>query len=248
MLIKISKKLKAGLREYFSFRIYDDCIEWQDKQVYFLRIHPKNMSILSYDEKLTEIKKFQNFLDSSASRFSVFVTDKTENLNDISQYYKRQLELRPEYAFIIEPVIARISSIEQSSACVQRAFYIVYRAKDRREFEIFSKQLADRIDFDLAQKEELILVMRNFILREYTPFNLYVFEDAVKKHYEELNKKTRRSRKVADNPFREEREDNLIAIGKITSAVQKAKATEVTDNEENKEPSNGTAGSLWPHS
>jgi|GEM_PF-6260112 hypothetical protein len=209
----------AGLREYLTFRIYDDCIESRGRQIYFLRIHPKNMSILSFAEKLVEIRKFQTFLDADTSQFSIFVTDKTEDLNEISRYYKHQLELRPEYAFIIEPVINRISSIEQTSACIQRAFYIIVRTKDRREFETVEKQLYGKLDFSLTQKEELILVMRNYILREYTTFSLYVFEDAVKKHFAELNQKIRRNRKVTVNPFHEAKEANRAAIERIAAQM-----------------------------
>lgn len=215
MLIK-SSGLNSGLKEFFSFTINPDCIEWRGDHIFFLRVHPKNMTILSYDEKLTEIKKFQNFLDSSGASFSIFVTDKTENLSEISDYYKKQLDLRPDYAFILEPVIRKISSIEQSSACVQRAFYIVFKARDRKEFDIFSKQLSGRLDFILAEKEELITVMRNFILREYTPFDLYVFENALKEHYEQSVKKSKINRRVPENPLRESREDNLVAIDKLT--------------------------------
>lgn len=101
----MAMKMIAGIKEYFSFGIQDDYIENRGKEIYFLRIHPKNMSILSFSEQLTEIKKLQSFFDASAAHFSFFVTDKTENLNEISDYYKQQMELRPEYAFVLEPVI-----------------------------------------------------------------------------------------------------------------------------------------------
>lgn len=214
------KGIAAGLREYFKFQIFDDNIENRGREIYFLRIHPKNMSILSIDEKIMEIKKYQSFLDASGAHHSIFITDKTENLNEISHYYREQIELRPEYAFVLEPMLKRIMSIEKSSASVQRAFYIVLKVKSRREYEAIENQLAGRLDFSLAQKEELILLMRNYILREYTMFSLYVFEEAVKKHYEEYNRQARRNRHVEADPIHEAKEDNRIAIDRIAAAQE----------------------------
>lgn len=244
MFDSISKKLPPDLRAALDFRIEDDFIEWGGRQIYFLRVRPKNMSILSYSEKLTEIKKLQHFLDASATEFSLFVTDKTENLEDISNFYKRQLKLRPEYAFIIEAVLKKISTVEQSSASIQRAFYIVFNAKDRRDFEIFEKQLSGRADFYLTEKEELIQIMRNFILREYTPFDLYIFEDAVKRSYCERKEKRIRGKRVDSDPHRDKKEDNIAAIEKIANQAEGG-----TGNAKIHEKSSEFSGSsLWPHS
>lgn len=239
MLIK-KPGMTNTLKDFFNFQINSQYIEWNSKYVYFLRIRPKNMTILSYTEKLVELKKFQNFLDSSGASFSIFVTDKTENLDDISEYYKAQLNLRPEYAFVLEPIINKISSIEQSSACVQRAFYIVFKATDQKEFDIFAKQLSGRLDYILAEKEELVTVMRNYILREYTPFDLYVFETALKEQYQQFSANEKKHRKVKENPFRESREDNLVAIDKLTSNnIVEVKHIETASN---------TDEHIWGHS
>lgn len=244
----LTKKLPSGLRESFDFNIYDDHITYGGKEVYFLRIHPKNMSILSYDEKLTEIKGFQHFLDASPLKFSMFVTDKTENLEEVSRFYKKQMELRPEYEFIFRPIVDKISSIEQTSASVQRAFYIIYKAKDRRDYEAFAKQLSGHLVFIPAEKEEFILVLRNFILREYTPFSLYVFEEAVQEHYREAKKNKRLNRKVEADPSREQREDNLDAISRLSSAMNfdDKEKPEYAESESAKTAS-GETGGLWPH-
>jgi hypothetical protein len=250
------KKLPASLREYFDFRIYDDCIEFAGLQVFFLRVHPKNMSILSYGEKLSEIKNFQKFLDASAAHFSVFVTDKTESLEDISRFYKRQMNLRPEYEFIFKPIIDSISSIEDTSASVRRAFYIVFHARERREYEIFARQLAGGLDCVPVKKDELVLLLRNYILREYTPFSLYVFEDALKRRREEENSKARRNRKAKANPLREEREDNLAALDRLSAAAKPEAVPEETPEEKEEstrdvkteKADNGEpTGGLWPH-
>jgi hypothetical protein len=248
--MKIRKTLSSDIKDFFKFTINNDYIEWHGEQIYFLRIQPKNMTILSYSEKLDEIKKFQSFIDAAASKFSIFITDKTEDLSEISDYYKKQLALRPDYQFVIQPVINKISDIEETSACVQRAFYIVFKAHDRREFEIFSKQLSDNISCKTAEKEELILVMRNFILREYTPFNLYVFENCLKEHYEQFQKAKKKNQRAPENPYREQREDNISAIDRLIpneSDNNRDNKEEVKKNAKSKEDTDGSEH-LWGRS
>lgn len=221
---KAVKKIPNSMKQLLACKICDDHIEAGGKRYFFLRIKPKNMTILSYQEKEVEIKKFQAFLDSIDTEFSIFVMDKTENLDDIKHYYEMLVKSRPDYEFINGAVLEKLQSIESDSACVQRAFYIIMAAKERRDYDLFVKQLAGHINFSLVFKEELIVIMQNYQLHEYPNFSLYSFENEIEKEYRKMLK-TRGGPKVRITDEAKQRFRSSNAVKKITPVAPAAKDT-----------------------
>lgn len=184
--------MRNTMRSLLSFRVKEDYIEADGKMFFLFRIHPRNMTILSKEEKREEAKRFQHMLDALDMKFSVFAVDKTENLDEIKRYYESLVASRPDYAFINGEILNQLTSIEQTSACVQRAFYMIIKVKDHQEVDNFVSQMQGCFIFTQAKREEIIVVLRNHILREFTSFRLYVFIDQIREKIDAIRKKGRK--------------------------------------------------------
>ena len=58
--------------------------------------------------------------------FSMFATDKLENLDEVKNFY---LSLPVRYEYMISDIVANIEKSDVSSASVQRAYYFIYKTK-----------------------------------------------------------------------------------------------------------------------
>jgi hypothetical protein len=153
------------------------------REVYFLRFFPRNMSILSLEERISQHKKLQAVLDSAEVLPSFFILDKTEGLTANKTYFESLLAKYPQYAQIHNEVLQNLAGITQTEDSVERAFYFVLRCRDRGQYERFLSLADDWLNVRTADREELLVILRNFMLREYTPFKLLEFDRDVELLY-----------------------------------------------------------------
>ncbi len=166
----------------------DHVVTGHDKKLrehYLLRLAPKQMDILGLVDRLEEIARLQTLLDGCEKIVpSFFILDKTEGMGHIREYQQGLMIENPAYEFIFEDLLRQIDGIEAESASVERAFYMCVSVRDRGQLDLFCSQLNDRIPYYIAKKDEWIVVLRNFLLREYTTFGLAEFDEAINLEYE----------------------------------------------------------------
>lgn len=189
------------ISDIVNFDIKDNYVETPDgSRVFFLRLSPPNLSIMTDDEKGNEIHKLQEILDSlSSAKFQILALDKTENLSGNKAYW--QSLIRPDdeddpCLMIKKAIINSIENSESTSSSVSRAFYFVLKIKDPNELSKFETSLNMKgINYYIAEKQELVTVLRNFLLREFVGFDIYDFEREVYATYDQnfgKNKKASR--------------------------------------------------------
>lgn len=181
------------ISELINFDIQEDFIEAGGQRVYFFRFFPPNLNIMTENEKDTEVTKFRELYESLIDqKLQIISLDKTENLSENKNYWESLLK-KDETGFRAEvkkTIINSIGSIESTSSSVGRAFYFVLKVKEKSELTRFETTMnVKNIHFYIAEKQELITVMRNFILREFINFDLYIFESEMEKNYEEAHGK-----------------------------------------------------------
>lgn len=166
-----------------DFELCDDHIKTPAGKYYLFRILPPNLSILNDYEKTEKMRSFESLLDSNETPFQVFVLDKTEDLTQNKQFWQG---IDDRYDFISGAVIKAIEEMQNDSNGVQRAFYIVICVRKKSDHELFLDQLKNN-EFDcyVAKKDELTTVMRNFLLREFSDFDIQTFDKEVQKRYEQ---------------------------------------------------------------
>lgn len=189
------------ISDIVNFDIKENYVETPDgSRVFFLRLSPPNLSIMTDDEKGNEIHKLQEILDSlSSAKFQILALDKTENLSGNKAYW--QSLIRPDdeddpCLMIKKAIINSIENSESTSSSVSRAFYFVLKIKDPNELSKFETSLNMKgINYYIAEKQELVTVLRNFLLREFVGFDIYDFEREVYATYDQnfgKNKKASR--------------------------------------------------------
>lgn len=166
-----------------DFEICDNHIKTPSGHYYLFRINPPNLSILNEWERQEKIKGFESFLDSNDVSFQIIVLDKTEDLSLNKQFWQ---SIDDRYDFISRAILASIEEMQNNSSGVQRAFYIIICVKRKSEHELFFEQLKNNgFDCYVVTKMELITVMRNFMLREFTDFDIHTFDKEVQALYEQ---------------------------------------------------------------
>lgn len=179
------------ISDIVNFDIKENYVETPDgSRVFFLRLSPPNLSIMTDDEKGNEIQKLQEILDSlSYAKFQILALDKTENLSGNKAYW--QSLIRPDdeddpCIMIKKAIVNSIENSESTSSSVSRAFYFVLKIKDPNDLSKFETSLGMKgIIYYIAEKQEIVTVLRNFLLREFVGFDIYDFEREVYAAYDQ---------------------------------------------------------------
>lgn len=176
-----------GVFDWLRFEMREDHLVTGEglsrREVYFVRFWPHNMEILDLHERLLEEEKWQTVLQTTDIAPSVLIMDKTEGLDEVRANYERRIEERPALAYINEEILAQLEGIDESSACVERAFYFVCRVRRTEEFQRFYTLAKDHLSVSLARREELMVLLRNFLLREYATTPLATWDEEVRLKY-----------------------------------------------------------------
>lgn len=264
-MAKKAPKVSSTIKTLLHFEFANDHIMDGDDQVFFLRIHPRNTAILSNSEKVAETRKLKSILDGVDIPFDIFVMDKAESLDVVKTYYEACRRSRQEFAFAFNDYIKKLETMDTDSASIQRAFYLVVRVRDRQRYELFAQQVRGKLDFSLAKRDELEVLMRNYLLHEYVPTPVYSLD----RELANRNHQTAAGPRVHLTQEQQERyaamsanESILAAAGSSITEDMQAKAAaskEPTEKEggtivrkESAEPvasertGSGGAGGLWP--
>lgn len=163
----------APLYKLLGFRLHEDCVEADGKFYFFFRFFPPNTDIMTLDEVTAEIHNMSALFDGFEQAFSLFATDKVEDLSKVRHYYSN---LDPRFDTYVSDIIAQLDSVENNSASVQRAFYFIFTSSNRENNEFYNKLVGRGYHIAPAQKEELVTLFRNFFLREFANTPIHTLE------------------------------------------------------------------------
>lgn len=167
-----------------DFEICDDHIKTPQGSYYFYRILPPNLSILSEAEKELKIIRFEAFLNSNDQPFQIIALDKTEDLKRNKQFWQDETDVH--YDFVAKEIIRAIEELQGDSNGVLRAYYIGLCQRRKTDVSSFLDLLKNNeLEGYLTKKDELITVMRNFLLREFSDFDIHTFDKEVQRLYEQ---------------------------------------------------------------
>ncbi len=183
----------------FDFEINDNHVTQGGKNIYLYRFFPPNLSIFTEDEKETEIQKLCIFFDNIFMPFQIFAMDKVEDLSKNRRFFEG---MDPAYSEYTGQIIEQISSIEQSNEntnSVQRAYYFIIQPKNAADRTVFEEAMrTGSMVYYPVEKAELVTVLRNYILREFIPFDLYYFEQEGGATYDAKRSGKKTARKKAN--------------------------------------------------
>ena len=169
------KKVKAGTKRAFpfqqltEFQIQEQRVVSGNSFIYFYRWSPPNTHIMTDEEIKNEIVRLGRLFDKLGCTFSMFATDKLENLDEVKNFY---LSLPVRYEYMISDIVANIERSDVSSASVQRAYYFIYKTKKEND-EIYKTLIAEDYRVTRANKAEIALLLRNFFVREFVSCDIY---------------------------------------------------------------------------
>ncbi len=177
----------APITKLIDFDIKYEYILSKNKKIYFLRFMPPNTSIMTNEDFESEVLNLQRLIDSLNIPFQIFATDKTEDFSENKKYYQ---SLNKKYYHLTSDIIQSIESIEVSSISVQRAYYLIFKLNENEDIsKIYNIIVSKGFSIYIAQKKEITLLMRNYILREFTSFDIDYLDFELKESYEKLKKK-----------------------------------------------------------
>lgn len=166
---------KLPIENLVNFKICDDYVLSQGDIFYFYRYYPPNISIMTENEILEEIDQLARLLNTLNRTVSIFATDKNEDFSEIKRFHE---SLPPEYDYITTDILDAIENSEVKSTSVQRAFYFVYKTSETDD-DIYNQIIGKGYHIEKARKEELAVLMRNYLTREFIPTDIYTIEQEV---------------------------------------------------------------------
>jgi len=168
--MKKSKQTGVPITQLLSFEFTDNGITTKEGSYTFYRYSPPNMDIMTEDEIAKEIAKFAELLDSLGREFTIFATDKVEDLTEVKEFYE---SLPLEYDYITSEILREIENTEASSLSVQRAFYFVFKDDKDEGRNAYNVIRGKGYQVKIATKEELVVLMRNYLSREFGSKSFY---------------------------------------------------------------------------
>lgn len=173
------------ITSFIDFKITENHIESKSKNFYFYRFFPPNLSILTPREKQMDIDCLSDFLEAIAMPIQIFAMDKAEDLSKNKAFF--QNNTLSEYKEYTEQIVNQLSSYEMSddvTSSIQRAYYFIVEFKDKDRKKIFDEALrTNHLKTKLICHDELVTLVRNYFIREFSNFDPYVFEKEVLEKY-----------------------------------------------------------------
>lgn len=174
----------ASVWDRLGFRLKDDHLETGSgtalRLTYCLRLEPRNMDILSAEERDGEYRRLQAVLDTDGVVPSFLSLDKTEGLDDVRSFYEELTERYPEHERINGSIRQYLSGLEAEDSIVERAHYLIVRCKNGSEWRQFDATASVYLSYHVAQRAELLVLLKNFFLRDYTPATLAEFDEEIR--------------------------------------------------------------------
>ena len=181
-------KKTEDIEELLSYSIKENYVETKGFKTYFYRFYPPNISILTPGELENEILSLCSFFETANMPIQILAIDKVEDLSRNKKFFENMDEKYKEYT---EKIVAQISSHDtndERTNSIQRAYYFVIRVRSEDERSNFEDAIRNQnLKHSLVDSEELITIFRNYYLREFSAFDIYVFDEEVKEKYELAN-------------------------------------------------------------
>ena len=168
-------KKALPIQRVIDFKLEDNYVISDGHYVYFYRYYAPNTHIMTDDEIQSEIGKLGRLFDTLKCSFSLFATDKVENLEAIKNYY---LSLPVRYEYINSEIVESIERSDVESSAVQRAYYIIYRTDSPQE-DIYSTLSGHGLHVERATKAETAVLLRNYFVREFLNCDIYTIAEEV---------------------------------------------------------------------
>ena len=106
----------------------------------------------------------------------IFAMDKVENLSRNKEFFENMNEKFKKYT---EQIVSQISSHDtddRKTNSVQRAYYFIIKTKTDGERSTFEDALrGQNLKYSTAKRGELATVFRNYFLREFSEFDILLF-------------------------------------------------------------------------
>lgn len=190
----------APITSLIDFKICDTYIEnfaGKQEKFFFFRFFSPNLTIATELEIQSEIYKLQRACDTLSRDLNFLMMDKIEDLTENKRYWDHQA---PQFLPYTTEILNSITNTEATSAAVQKAYYIVVAERDLDKVQEIYNVLSG-LDFDcyLAEKRELALIMRNFLLREFFDYDILMVENELSEEYEK--KTVRQKAKISQESF-----------------------------------------------
>lgn len=171
------KQVKGNIDKLLGFELLDDGIRTPNGVYTFYRYYPPNTEIMTETEVALEIENMAQLFDSLGREFEIVATDKVEDLREVRNFY---LSLPSEFDYITSYILAALEDVEISSSAVQRAFYIVVLNDKEGGRNAYNLIRGKGYQVEIATKSELAVVLRNYLLREFLPTDIYTVVEEVK--------------------------------------------------------------------
>ena len=174
-------KSKLPMQDLLQFRFGENGIYGgkDGKELFrFYRYYPPNTDVMTDDEIAQEIEQLCRLFDSLRCPFVMFGTDKVEDMSALKAYYRSQPR---QFDHIIADVINEIESTEARSSSVQRAYYFIYKAQNEDD-DIYNLIAGKGYKIERVKNEELAVLLRNYLVREFTNVDLYTIAEEVKNY------------------------------------------------------------------
>lgn len=168
-------KKALPIQRVIDFKLEDNYVISDGHYVYFYRYYAPNTHIMTDDEIQSEIGKLGRLFDTLKCSFTLFATDKVENLEAIKNYY---LSLPVRYEYINSEIVESIERSDVESSAVQRAYYIIYRTDSPQE-DIYSTLSGHGLHVERATKAETAVLLRNYFVREFLNCDIYTIAEEV---------------------------------------------------------------------
>lgn len=205
---------------YFNFQIKDNYILNEDTYVSFFSVRTRNINILTNEEKVQEIKRFESIISelfSVVDIFKIHTYDAKENIQKNLEYIKNS-----KMNNIVKEKILAYFDNEKTNFETQKEFVFSFYTKSLEENIKTTSLIIDILKTNsympkLLQKQELISFLRQSISREFVDFDLKSFEDEL---IEEANNSKKYQKHLSKN------EQN--ALDKFESIMQTKLVNQIT--------------------
>ncbi|RPF47709.1 type IV secretory pathway VirB4 component [Hydrogenoanaerobacterium saccharovorans] len=159
-----------------NFNFEQNYISTPKGHFHFFKLKPPNFTTLSENDKDYYYNGFENLMRTVTEHsFSMLAIDQTINLNKNREFIKT-LDNRFEY--IMDDLLSELNKVEDRIGNTQRVYYFVVKSKQAITVEKFKEALdASGNVCEIAEKSELISVMRCFLLREFCDCDIYLDVD-----------------------------------------------------------------------
>lgn len=172
---------RLPIQDLIQFRFADNGIYGgkDGKELFrFYRYYPPNTDVMTDEEIAQEIEQLCRLFDSLRCPFTMFGTDKIEDMSALKEYYR---SLPRRYDHILADVVNEIESTETKSSAVQRAYYFIYKAQSEED-DIYTLIVGKGYKIDRVKNDEMAVLLRNYLVREFVNVDIYTIAEEVKNY------------------------------------------------------------------